>query len=420
MPTSTIVACSQCCNVTLYAASLEYASVSQYCSATNCGETPCTSTAAVYDSEGNCTTAAQVCSPNWAELTPAEKCAAQRYLTITTEDLRGGVEHGLTKVKQYTTDDDGNCDSGTTCSGTRETKFRTVYNVSDSYVGGSYTYLHDVTETTVDTWNSDCTITTAVTCEGTSNTTRNIATDSTTPYTLTCTSQIRLDCSTFNFNESCSGCGPEFVGGAGSGESCVEYVTQPSEWQANKVDTVTFVPPVLCKITRTYTEANEQGLCTPKTLPAYPAFNGCENDDLVDPPVLAPGQGYNSEAYFFEQPNNPANSSKQSVRYRASFPPPSSCYLKIWFRHRVQKWEYDDCSYAWSTDGPPTYVNAGFFEWNGEGPPCLNDLQAPANACVNKIYSTAYTLVAAKNTSVQVEWKTSINVNNPEPAWPQL
>jgi hypothetical protein len=120
-----------------------------------------------------------------------------------------------------------------------------------------------------------------------------------------------------------------------------------------------------------------------------------------------------------------------------------TCYLKVWFRKKIQTYKYEDCdtgfagdpprtptanydcnaepcSSRWSTDGPPTYENGPTYEWEGSGYPCIPDKAKLPSACKNDIYGEgeSYVLEAAdgQNAVITLEYKWSA-VRNYEPNW---
>ena len=443
--------CSQPPTVIVY---LEHASVAQSCNTTSCGELPCTSTEAVYDDEGNCITTEQACSPNWADLTRSEKCAAKRYLTITEVDRSGGGNHGRTRVRQYTADEDGNCDLETTCSGSRtETTvetgtFTTVSGPTPACSSATKSGGSETTTTLTTTWNNDCTTTTETECSGSSNT------------SFTCTSL-------FGGTTSTSICESDYLkidgecqwqGEQDGTDDWGDPIKEPFNDNclrssalfngATFESTLTITPSNLCKITTTYTGANEQGSCIPKALPSFPAFTDCTPDGEEPPesPELEEGQGYASEAYNFKNPYNALITSKQNVKYRVIHGSSGTCYLKVWFRNKVQKYKYEDCdsgfagdpprtapltidcnppapaiecSSRWSTDGEPTFVENGTYEWRGNGYPCLADEDKYQQACENIIHASGSGIkivTPEENTSVTIEYKYSF-IENYEPDW---
>lgn len=447
-------ACRCCINPPSTSLAIQYVSAWQSCTTTGCGELPCTSTQAVYDSQGRCQSPAQVCSPNWAALTRAEKCAAKRYLTITTVDTGGGGTHGRTQRRQYTIDAEGNCDLEVTCSGSSTTT--TEINGEDSDSGsssnpqGTYTYnyscSHTETNITVRTYNTDCTVTETTTCSGSAN----YSSSSRTGYENTSTPNFftsRTDTCTSTKNSNCgwTSTSTSLFSFGGGGTPNTTTGTNPCPC-ANYETTVTIEPTPNCQVSVTYTGENQQGYCTPKQFPSFPSFTQCtpEGQEPPDPPELQEGQGYESEAYKFVNPNNPQINSEQKVQYRVEHGPTGTCYLKVWFRKKIQQWKYEDCDTGfpgdpprtppaaincnenggspcysrWSTDGAPTYQDDGNYEWKGTGYPCYEDEGKPPAYCVNKIYGTQVkTLTAGQNQSITIEFKYS-EVEDYEPNWP--
>ena len=90
----------------------------------------------------------------------------QRYLTQTITETDG---HTITTT--YTGDIDpgtGECISTTTCAGTVVETFNRFFTdaMTYTYEDGSFYIFHDATRTTTTTYNSDCSTTVTVTCEG--------------------------------------------------------------------------------------------------------------------------------------------------------------------------------------------------------------------------------------------------------------
>ena len=483
-------ACRCCSEPPSASVELQYVSVEQSCNTTSCGELPCTSsrdlgsipqhdytsttnyedtnnvqtvtyrdggeggtvvarqqyanaTGAVgtlYDADGNCITTEQVCSPNWADLTRSEKCAAKRYLTITEVDRSGGGNHGRTLVRQYTTDADANCDVETTCSGGYTVTTRK--NGSESYTytcdegdsKGSASGSMNSTEVETFVYNEDCTKDSTITCSGTSHFSSSVTSCYEDPQTDV------FSCSA-SFSKGINGCewnATLTANGADDGTNAQPCV--PAE-----TTTVTVVPAITCNVTVTYTGENEQGSCTPKQFPAFPAFTECtpEGEEPPEPPELQPGQGNEDEAYKYENPNNPQIKSERKVQYRVEHGPTGTCYLKVWFRKKIQQWKYEDCDSGfpgdpprtqpwsvdcspngqpctsrWSTDGEPTFQDDGNYEWKGSGYPCYAEDDKVPEACENKIYGTPVkNLTAGQNQSVTLEYKYSF-VEDYEPNWP--
>jgi hypothetical protein len=391
---------------------LEYVSARQDCSPT-CGDTPCTSTDAVYDEDGNCIAAEQVCSPNWEALTQAEKCAAKRYLKVTTVDRSGGATHGRTQIKQYTLGADGEypiCTLTTSCSGSH-----TPTITFSDYCSGS-------TSCTT-TYNEDCSTTIG-------NGSGSIQAD--VGGGLCCVSSVNSDCTDEGELYLCAD-GP--TGEPNFEGSCGDFQC-PGE--------VTSSPAVSCLITTTYTNEATTGACTPTIFPSYPAFIDCtlEGEEPPESPELTVGQGYDEQAFRYVNPTNPTSKTEQKIRFRVKHTPTGTCYLKVWFRKVIQNWKYEDCETGfegdpprtesweavvncednpctsrWSTDGAPTFEAAGTYEWQGTGYPCFSDDAKPPSYCVNAIYSSEPVTVAATgNQSIFIEFKYS-QLEGYEPNW---
>lgn len=434
---------------------IEYVAISQYCNRDeNCGELPCSSTEAVYNEEGDCIVAAQICSPNWEDLTPAEKCLAQKYLTETEVDRSGGGNHGRTKVRQYTIDEEGNCTLETICSGTKVTTTveTGTYTGPSGVPSPSCSNLtingeSEATTTVTDTYaspinpNDDCTITTEIECDGSSS-----SFISCEPlgggdaFTQQCnTSFLKVD-GACQWDGSYDGGDDDFddncLNAPGIADQYVEIVSE-----------TTITPSNLCSITTTYTNPLLTSKCAPVEFADYPAFitPSCQQlEDGESPaPELLVGQSYGEEAYNYINLRKPDVTSTQKIKYRVVHGPTPSCYLKVFFRAKIQPYKYEDCetgfagdpprtpsltidcvdpaSYCtsrFSTAGAPTYSDLPPYEWNGSGNPCFTDNQKLFSACENKIYgATSLELIAEEMTSVSVEYKYSY-IENYEPNWP--
>ena len=454
-------ACRCCTQPPTPVIGIQFVSASQSCSAPSCGETPCTSTEAAYDEEGNCFSLETTCSPNYADLSRAEKCGAKRYLTVTTEDLSGGGNHGRTQVKQYTVDEDGNCDLETTCSGTHTVT--TEEEGEDSYTS-EYTYSSDPDEDPISG------------CQGSGSGTMNSTTVVKTTYNNDCSATTTLESCSGSSNYSSSfDC---YFGGPGW-SSCTSTLTQVGEmcqwngWSAGEGDpegeaigtscifpdttTVTHDPPFACAVNVTYTGETEQGPCNPEQFPAFPSYAFalspwavCSHDEGYvppDPPELEAGQWYFQYAHKYVNPHNPQIKSEQRVKFRVKHGPSGTCYLKVWFRKLVQKWKYEDCDTGfagdptweggtppanvncdetllgspcysrWSTDGEPTFQDHGTYEWRGSGYPCYEDDDKLPTHCNNVIEGAEKELTAGENESITLEYKFSF-AEGYEPNWP--
>jgi hypothetical protein len=324
---------------------------------------------------------------------------------------------GRTTVKQYTIDENNTCTSTTTCSGT--------VTQTDTYEGESCsgslsrTYTHE---------NCELGIGFFAACIGSSGT-------------------LNADLGFFgwtgvsSYNQNCYPECKQYDGdgnlqGTSGGSLCSGAFCSV---------TTTYSPPESCSGTITYTN-EAQSVCTPKQFPSFPAFVECtpEGEEPPEPPELESGQGYGSEAYKFTNPNNPQIKSEQKVQYRVEHGPTGTCYLKVWFRKKIQQWKYEDCDSGfagdpprtlpatincnenggspcysrWSTDGAPTYQDDGTYEWKGTRYPCYAEDDKVPSACENAIYSTEVkTLTAEENQLVTVEFKYS-QIEDYEPNWP--
>jgi hypothetical protein len=414
----------------------------------------------LYDGGGNCITTEQVCSPNWAELTRSEKCAAKRYLTITEVDRSGGGNHGRTRVRQYTADEDGNCDLGTTCSGTDRVttvdtggqETTTFDNCGegndDAFFRGSYSSSYRKTTVELITFAENCTSSSElISCTGSSSASSN---------RTSCGGGVRnfYNCSSTLEGPPCDVWSGRVSGDKDSFDGPPEGLPVDGPCIDRTETTVRHSPAVSCKITTTYTGQNEQQFCTPKTLPIFSAFTDCtpDGEEPPEPPELEEGQGYASDAYNFKNPYNALITSKQNIKYRVFHGSSGTCYLKVWFRKKVQKYKYEDCDSGfpgdpprtgawdidcnppppfegapapvvctsrWSTDGEPTFVEDGTYVWQGNGYPCLADEDKYQQACENIIYASGSgikTVTAEENTSVTVEYKYSL-IKDYEPDW---
>ena len=451
-------ACNCCTQPPAPVIGIQWVSASQSCTTQNCGEPPCTSSEAAYDAEGNCTSVATTCSPNWADLTIAEKCANKKYLTITTEDLSGGTNHGRTQVRQYTTDKDANCTLETTCSGRYTVTTTQEGSLSNNFGcdGGDFSVIEEgsMDSTVVDTfvYNEDCTKeNTDTTCNGSS--------DSTSTFTP-CPETGYTDIITFVCNSNFDGC--SWDGQTTLNGENYETTNGPCINPDPALTTVTLDPPASCAVTVTYTGENEQGTCNPKEFPSFPEFQSaaitalapfviCFNDEGYTPPdEIEPeeGQHYFASAYKYVNPNNPQIKSEQRAKFRVKHGPSGTCYLKVWFQKVVQKWKYEDCDTGfagdptwnggtppttvscdeneygsnpcysrWSTNGKPEFQDYGTYEWRGSGYPCYKDEDKPPFHCNNLIVGTEKELTAGENESITIRFKFGF-VEEYEPNWP--
>jgi hypothetical protein len=207
-----------------------------------------------------------------------------------------------------------------------------------------------------------------------------------------------------------------------------------------------------------YTNKNEQIICTPNNFPNFPDFweqyglweGQCTSPD-TEPltfPEYEEGQGREEEAYKYENPNFPEEiKSEQKIKYRVEHHASASCYLKVWFRKKIQNWRYEDCdtgftdpqpsiecdnwgnisfstgpcSFLWIAEGNPIYEDIGTYEWQGSGYPCYENNDKPQDDCVNTIKGEEENgegeIVAGTNQSVTIEIKYS-QVKDYEPNWP--
>lgn len=416
-------------------------SVSKSCTVCgNCGETPCTSTKAQYK-DGKCASAAQVCQPNWANLSPAEKCGfSKRYLTVTTVDMSGGGNHGRTQVRQYTTDNECDCNLDTTCSGSITTTVTSISEHTSSSNDITCTSSFNTTDTTVRTFNSDCTHEDVTTCSGSAS--FDVVNNGNVPC-------LGYGCES-TANEDCTWDGSVYYEGPNQNGTGCETVTFPfsgasggcSLCDGATIESTTEVSPEPdCTVTVTYSgEENQTQLCSPKQFPSFPLFTKCtpEGEEPPEPPELQPGQGYEGTAYNFTDKNNPKIESEQRFKYRIEHYVPPTCYLQVWVTKVVQKWqqvdyctEYEtttdsngcpttkevkgeECSYdetkffpcngccnLWKKDGDPTETTTTYV-FSGGNPPCLKNDEKERYDCENIEYGNEVTVTASKNTEVYV------------------
>jgi hypothetical protein len=441
-PSSLNSACRCCAAPPGTTISLEYVSVEQSCSASGtCGFEPCTSTDAIYDGEGNCVAPAQICSPNYADLSRAEKCAGKLYLTKTTT-----AQDGHTETTTCTVTEEGGCDCETTCSGsytvTNTTSgsysrtfsdFQSALAAGQTQCGGDSGSI-EATEETTTTYNEDCTTSSEVVCSGTSSASSDryecFEGDDLFPNSLECNSDAAADC-------TWSGTIADTVDDDTDTRDITQPCTDTGVWAGPAPEiTSVQVPEVACSITKSFSGPNEANDCNPKTLPSYPAFIDCTPEDEEPPelPDLEPGQGYGSEAYKFTNPNNPALKSETKVKFRVAHGPSGTCYLKVWFRKVLQDYRWEDCDTGfggdwgvdcdespcanrWSPEGEAKVEEFGAYEWEGTGYPCFEDLDKPPGSCENRIYGGEKELTAGENQKVTVEIKWSL-VKDYEPNWP--
>jgi len=402
--------------------------VSQVCNAPQCGELPCSNSKGVY---GDCTFPETTCNPNWEDLSNLEKCAAKRYLVVTTVD-----ENKAGNSFSYSYPVEG---SPVTCNGT--------VNI----ISGE----QKITETTTYFPEANCGTSFDRQCEGQSSST--ITEDCTADENGAFVNGFFLTCeSTYKEgeNQECGWFGEE-SGYFQDGSSKFPF--------ENEIETSCswYTDGSSCIRTVTYTEPNKIGICS--TLPEYPPFwdkygqfiqrycsgllqrcDGCV-DDYEDPPDLKEGQtrifqcGHYIDsdfvptpadiAYNYTNPYNEAIKSIVNAKFRIEHRPTGTCYLKAWFRKRVQNWKIGDCESpvdpepdgdqcgCWSMDGEPTYVDLGIYEWQGQGYPCYADNDKVYDHCNNWIVDNSeWEIIAGTNQSVSIEVKWSA-IRGYEPNW---
>jgi hypothetical protein len=408
--------------------------VAQACAPSACGELPCTSSDAVYDEDGNCVFPAYECSPNWEELTRAEKCLAQKYMTVETFDKFDELpwRAGRISEKNYTISANEECSSETKCSGQKIIVISTQgsHTISQpclspeddefgtGYAGTNFSSSLNAEETTTVTFLEDCTTSEELNCSGSSSSTNTIGGGCGFPqYTESCTS-------TFKKNAPGTACIWEGT------RTDFDGITTPTTDHCHglqEITSETTISPSECKVEVTYSNPNFETNCTPPTLPGFPEFPACES--IVFP---------TDEAYNFSSPWN--FTSEQRVRIRIEHAPSSTCYLKIWLRKKIQNWKFEDCdtgfsgdlprtapitvdcdetpcSSRWSTNGEPSYASLGVYVWSETDTPCLQDPSKPAQDCANRIYGSVFDITAGDDQSISVEYKFSQDPNY-EPPWP--
>jgi hypothetical protein len=392
---------------------LEYVSIEQSCTLSS-GETPCTSTEAIYDDDGNCIAPEKICSPNFEEFSEEEKCAGKKYLTVTTIDRSGGGTHGRTQIEEY---------DGTTL----KTRCEGSFTTTSTYIK----YPEDLigcsgSETVTITYNEDCSTTTE--CSG--------SIEAVLGGGLCCSSQANTDCSYVSEIYSCE---EEKTGIPNFDGSCTNFGCGP--------ESINYSPSIECKISVNYTDENT-GDCFPKQIPFYPAFvpdyfNCTIEGEPPEPPELEDGQDRGSTedtAYKFTNPYNPASRLEKRIKYRIAHGPTGTCYLKVWFRKVILQYKWEDCETGfegnpprtpafdvdcgenpcttrWSTDGDPIVEEDGEYTWEGSGYPCFNDETKRFDNCDNVIYGLGKEVIAGDNQEVVVEIKYSF-VRDYEPNWP--
>jgi hypothetical protein len=466
-------ACNCCSQPPSPHISVEYASIQQSCTASGvCGFVPCTSTDAVFNDKGECVTPAQICEPDFASLSRAEKCSGKKYLTktITHRD-------GHTETTTCTVNEDGGCDCETTCSGsytvTEETESTVTVNESVPSDDGSITGSGTASTTIVTTvtYKSDCSTTSDLTCSGSAN---SDVTSSywggTEVYTDICEGSFVKGRAVYDDvygittvepcgDEDCTCMWDSTLKETHTIEGAVESDETSSGAfyclsgfnGVETTSTTTQDPEPVCEVRTVFSNENTQtqSNCHPKTLPPYPAFIDCtrEGEEPPESPELEPGQGRSHTAYKYQNPHNSVIKSEQRVKFRVVHGPSGTCYLKVWFRKVKQKYKYEDCDTGfpgdpprtapwnvncnppgnppplvctsrWSTNGEPTYEGFGDYDWNGSGYPCFEDDSKQPNACENTIYmSQSKELVAGENESVTLQIKWSL-IKDYEPNWP--
>jgi len=415
-------ACNCCLQPPEVSVGLQYVSAGQECFANQCGEQPCTSD--IFEEyPPNDQPPVTICSPNFGYLSREDQCIGTRYLTKTESSTAFGFL-GRIRTTEFSISPNPDpeypegtvCLSTVTCSGSH-TITQNASGTQGSFGDGFGTYQ---SLTTV-TWPSDCSsgIYELTSCSGTS----------------------------IGYNED----GDEICNNTVTGPPSCNWTPYNFPCVLLNFDPITFNPSIENKVEITYTNPNDVRQCDPVDFPNYPDFQDCvpEGTTPLPPPVeYESGQGEGDVAYVYQGVFYPQLRSEQRIKYRVEHTPTASCFLKVWFREKIQEWKIENCDtgfagdpprtepvppqlsncdpetggfpclWRWSTDGPPTYQEKGSYIWSGSDYPCFNDKNKLYTKCENKIYSSSpKTATASENQSITIEFKYS-EVEGYVPNWP--
>jgi len=377
----------------------------------------------VVDESGNWVSPAIICDPDGSEF--PEKCFTRAYQKKTTiyED-----KHKRVDTRQ--TNENGDCISDTECSGSyKKTTKRAgeVYYEIPPYmgIGDCKTFeqgeWEDETEYTYTYTNCNNETSSLTGCSGSSHFDRyeegGDCADP--PSWYECNSTLSLIdgmCKWSGTDDGSSGGGSYNSNCVFGGEQTLYEVTyDPEQENALYITFENPAPPTFY----------------PEDYPSYPDFEECDEDD----------SSITHDAYFFENPHNTAITTERRVRFRLRHIPSTTCYLKVWMRKVIQPYKWEDCETGfagdtprteplvvncedepctnrWSTDGEATFGDLTPYEWTGtESSPCIPDDTVSIIDCNNVVYSDPIELIAAKNTSVSIQYKYSC-IPDYEPNWP--
>ena len=426
--TPILITCS--CGLT---PTLNFVSIGQSCEPRNCGATLCTSRLEDdrFDVNGNCIAVDinQVCIPDYGSLSQAEKCRNRRYQKVVTEDRSGGGNHGKITTTQYSVDGQGKCISTTTCGGTGVVTYKTSgqNTITSNTSIQQYNLTCDIETNTVNTttWNANCTSTFKQETNGKSSSNNTITTSlsvnsCTTNYS--CSSTLKDGKWNGSASESVK-CKDGFSQSKtlGINGTCSDIFNNGCYWKGGgPTNTTEYTPPLDCSITTTYSQPDNEQVCTPTTLPSYPAFTKCD----TEPSALQPGQGYSNNAYKYVDLYEPLKTSEQKIKYRVEHPPIfPACYLKVWVTKITQKWRQESCATQSNPcclrlvkDGQPIKTDEPAYIWISTN--CDYDLEEDLSKCEHVIYGPEREIVAGQNEEVTIEIKKYSYVQNYEPEDP--
>jgi hypothetical protein len=226
---------------------------------------------------------------------------------------------------------------------------------------------------------------------------------------------------------------PFFGGSSGSYQ-----IYEPCAAEGVGTTTVTYSGPISDE-EETFTPDPE---CEAEQIP-FPEFPdkcrfGCQTDgDCDEPPDLEDGQGYSQNAFDFSINGEIV---EQKFKYKIVHSAPSTCYLKVWTREKINKYvkktpdptdllDPDDPCYQpnpqnyqyWEADEEEPFSYGGEQTYIWSGPTVKNGLcvdpEKGVGHCDNYEESSVRTVNAINGQEVFLEMKYSF-VEGYEPDWP--
>lgn len=118
-----------------------------------------------------------------------------------------------------------------------------------------------------------------------------------------------------------------------------------------------------------------------------PDLFGRDKENSNELPPLEPGQTRTpapDHAYKFVGAGAQLKTELYS-KWRVTHHPSATCYLKVWFAEREQKYKLKDCD-DWEEDGDPVYRKLNnTYVWEKSGNPCFNHNDKPPQSYKNLI-----------------------------------